>query len=84
MATVTYCGGGDYKIYLDTKMLVLNERDISEIIKHFIQARYNTIEIPTNDSLEKDNESYQETIEKLSGLLDDKDEEILILENMLL
>lgn len=82
--TVNYVGLGDYKIYLDNKMLVLSEKEISDIVVHFINAREDNIVIPTNDSLENDNEMLANEIDSLHGLLRDAEEENLKLENLLL
>lgn len=82
--TVNYVGLGDYKIYLDNKMIVLSEKEINDIIQHFTIAREDNIIVPNNVKLELEMSEYEEIVSSLHGLLRDAEEENLKLENLLL
>jgi len=82
--TVNYVGLGDYKIYLDNKTIVLHEKEISDIISHFTDAREDNIVVPNNAKMELDEESYQKEVYELQELLRESNEEVEKLENMLL
>ena len=82
--TVNYVGLGDYKIYLENKMIVLSEKDINDIIQHFTKACEDNIIIPTNDKLELEMSEYENEIRNLHGLILDREDEIEKLENLLL
>ena len=87
MVTLNYQGAGLYRVYFPDKMIQLSQPELEGL--HSAMEEYNTsnpdsLLLPSRQELIEKVSDYEFELKQLSGLVDDKDEEILILENMLL
>ena len=76
--TVSYLGGGEYKLFLDNKSIILTEMEIEQIQNHsFHNGQLTFLElIEHNDELSDENLSLHNELNNFKKLMDNMEGEL--------